>query len=152
MEKEYFFKKVDESDMDSYQKARLKYSFDKGIAFFCSCCGAPAVTSEYNEEVGKIMEENKWCHECLFWYEIVLNPIIMETHVISQNGDVYSIQDENDKSMFRGHGGASFYFLYEDGSVHEHTNVWSRGVCPQRFVHRFTKVKSISKKEYEVLK
>lgn len=149
MTKETFYKMVEESDYDVYEKARKIFGYEHGAhPFICSCCGRIEV-ADYDAEVAVRMIEHQYCHTCMFWEDIVSNDHLMETHYVAQDDVVYNLIRGDEKSYFRGHGGVVFYFIHEDGTMETCDNVWCRGNVHPQFKEKFKKTCIVTKETYE---
>ena len=87
----------------------------------CEVCGR-----EFEESYAGFCSER--CFEQDFWTKA------LDKDAIIVNGVCYHMGDENEKSYFRGFGGARFVIEFlSDGHRVTTTNLWCQGDIPERF-------------------
>ena len=74
------------------------------------------------------LEKECHCFECHFWANRLEEDKKLPPHTVCMiDGGHYIIEDENDKSPFRGFGGDKFVIKFNDGTEVTTTNLWYQG-------------------------
>lgn len=87
----------------------------------CPVCG---------KEVEFMMYADACSNECFtkaFWQEC------FDGNEVIIDGNCYHIGKENDKSSFRGFGGAEYHIIFNDGREVITTNLWANGEVPKEY-------------------
>lgn len=93
----------------------------------CIICGREIKKSSYTNAILCSSE----CFGINFWNKYV--QIKDDPQVVRINGEHFYIQDENSKSIFRGHGGTKFKIRFFDGREITTTNLWCQGDIPEDY-------------------
>lgn len=94
----------------------------------CKICGEEFDSSNYLKDCKESMDSNQMCFTCNFWRERLEEDKTFPPHTACMiDGTHYIVGDENDKSHFRGFGGAEFNIQFDDGVVIKTTNLWCQG-------------------------
>jgi len=89
---------------------------------FCVVCGKEIVNGEFDEFCSES------CFEQDFWTKA------LDDSAVIIDGTCYHVDDENEKSYFRGFGGARFVIEFNDGRRITTTNLWYQGKIPKKFI------------------
>lgn len=94
----------------------------------CKICGEEFDSSNYLKDCKESMDSNQMCFTCNFWRERLEEDKTLPPHTACMiDGTHYIVGNENDKSYFRGFGGAEFNIQFDDGVVIKTTNLWCQG-------------------------
>lgn len=94
----------------------------------CKICGKEEDPSRFGFGVKDELEKECHCFECHFWASRLEEDKNLPPHTVCMiDGGHYIIEDENDKSHFRGFGGDKFVIKFNDGTEVTTTNLWYQG-------------------------
>lgn len=101
----------------------------------CPTCGRELGTESHFSSDERSMKEHGECFECSLWRERL--PLVGNPNVAIIDGTMYTIDDEDSKSPFRGFGGDKFVIKFKDGRQVTTTNLWCGGEISEHWKQYF---------------
>ena len=102
----------------------------------CKICGKEISENRYIND--KELQEHQMCFSCNFWRNMLEEDAKRPLHTYCMiDGTHYVIGPEDDKSQFRGFGGAKFQIIFDDGTKVITTNLWCQGEPDEHWKDKF---------------
>lgn len=98
----------------------------------CKLCNKQDNPENYVvDEIRLIMETRHVCFNCAFWlWQKALDDSGQRRFAIA-NGQHYVLDKENTNAYFKGSGGHTYVFHFNDGTTVSCSNVWHQGTIPE---------------------
>jgi hypothetical protein len=121
-------KAVDSSGYCNHCDAMGDGPYQQNNIFTCQECGKVEDVKKWIGECQKELKERNLCRSCNFWYNNKMADNNRNWVII--DGNHYVVKDEEDRSVFRGHGGMKIGIAKNNGETITTTNLWHQGCIP----------------------